>query len=270
MCKCLIRMCSRRFENASTIGEPVFSFKSGRPQIDSKWTSLALMVYRDVIGSGLTPSVEMLAQVLRCLQLPQDVLLKKRLTETLGINTVKSRDANLLPLIDGFGEYDPRAFSLFEEAASLGIVPCVSFKENPIFIDARSLRIHIAEVYILTVLRGLKHRLAAGAKVPGITISLAAETAEISCSKGDRTINISGRVNQAVGALLRRLRLPYQGGESQGKIRISALAIKKWLQPKLAASINGKQAQLGLSQLGLASGITRQQRNIRTGNLSLY
>jgi len=76
------------------------------------------MVYRDVIGSGLTPSVEMLAQVLRCLQLPQDVLLKKRLTETLGINTVKSRDANLLPLIDGFGEYDPRAFSLFEVSSA--------------------------------------------------------------------------------------------------------------------------------------------------------
>lgn len=270
MYKCLIRMCSRKFENASKIGEPVFSFKSGKPQIDSKWASLALMVYREVIGSGLTPSVEMLAQVLRCLQLPQDVVLKNRLTETLGINTEKSRSANLLSLIDGFGEYDPRAFSLFEEAASLGIAPCVSFKESPIFIDARSLGTHIAEVYILTVLKGLKHRLAAGARLPGITILLPVEMAEISCPKGDRTINISGRVNQAVGALLRRLRLPYQGGESHGKIRISGLVVRRWLQPKLVASINGKQAQLGLSQLGLASGITRQQRNIRTGNLSLY
>ncbi|KAL2925014.1 Pentatricopeptide repeat-containing protein MRL1 chloroplastic [Bienertia sinuspersici] len=39
MCKCLIKMCSRRFEKASTIGEPVFSLKSGRPQIDNKWAS---------------------------------------------------------------------------------------------------------------------------------------------------------------------------------------------------------------------------------------
>lgn len=270
MYKCLIRMCSRKFENASKIGEPVFSFKSGKPQIDSKWASLALMAYREVIGSGLIPSVEMLAQVLRCLQLPQDVVLKNRLTETLGINTEQSRNANLLPLIDGFGECDPRAFSLFEEAASLGIAPCVSFKESPIFIDARSLGTHIAEVYILTVLKGLKHRLAAGARLPGITILLPVEMAEISCPQGDRTINISGRVNQAVGALLRRLRLRYEGGESHGKIRISGLAVKRWLQPNLVASINGKQAQLGLSQLGLASEITRQQRNIRTGSLSLY
>lgn len=271
MCKCLIRMCLRRFENASTIGEPVFSFSSGRPQIESKWTSLALTVYREVIGSGLIPSVEMLAQVLGCLQLPQDALLKKRLTETLGINNEKLRNPNLLPLIDGFGEYDPRAFSLFEEAASLGIVPGVSFKGNPIFIDASNLMsTHIAKVYILTVLKGLKHRLAAGARLPSITILLPVEMAQVSRPKGDRTINISARVSQAVGALLRRLQLSYQGSESHGKIRITGLSVKRWLQPKIVASFDEKQAQVGLSQLRLSSGITDQQRNIRTGNLSLY
>lgn len=217
----------------------------------------------------MIPSPEMLSQVLRCLQLPQDVSLKKRLTENLAINSETSRRANLFSLVDGFGEYDPRAFSLFEEAASLGIVPGVSFKESPILIDARNLHTYIAEVYVLTVLKGLKHRLAAGARLSSITISLPVETTEISCPKGDKTINISGRVSQAVGALLRRLRLPYQGNESHGKIRITGLAVKRWFQPKLVPSLSEKQAPAGLSQLRLAKGITRQQRNIRTGNLSL-
>uniref|UniRef100_A0A803LPK4 Pentatricopeptide repeat-containing protein-mitochondrial domain-containing protein n=1 Tax=Chenopodium quinoa TaxID=63459 RepID=A0A803LPK4_CHEQI len=148
MCKCLIKMCYRRYERASTIGEPVLSFKSGRPQIDSKWASLALMIYREMIGSGLVPSMDILSQVLGCLQLPKDVSLKKRLIETLGINAETSRSASLFPLIDGFAEYDPRSFSLFEEAASLGIVPGASFKESPIVIDATDLNIHVAEIEI--------------------------------------------------------------------------------------------------------------------------
>lgn len=33
-----------------------------------------------------------------------------------------------------------------KEAASLGIVPCVSFKASPVVIDARKLQMHTAEV----------------------------------------------------------------------------------------------------------------------------
>ncbi|XP_074275484.1 pentatricopeptide repeat-containing protein MRL1, chloroplastic [Silene latifolia] len=268
MCKCIIKMCYRRFEKASTIGEPVLSFKSGRPQIDSKWSSLALMIYRDIIGAGLIPSEEMLSQILGCLQLPQDASLKKRLAENLEINSETSRNANLLSLIDGFAEYDLRAFSLFEEAASLGIVPCVSFKESPIIVDARDLHAHIAKVYILRVLKGLKHRLAAGAKLPSITILLSVETTKVSSSEGEKTINVSGRVSQTVGALLRRLRLPYQGNESLGKIRITGLSMKRWFQPQLVPSLGSKQSELGLFQLGLTKGISNQRRSIRTGSLS--
>ncbi|KAH9605487.1 hypothetical protein KSS87_011863 [Heliosperma pusillum] len=249
MCKCVIKMCYRRFEKASTIGEPVLSFKSGRPQIDSKWSSLALMIYRDIIGAGLIPSEEILSQILGCLQLPQDVSLKKRLAENLELSSETSRNANLLSLIDGFAEYDLRAFSLFEEAASLGIVPCVSFKESPIIVDARDFHAHIAKVYLLTVLKGLKHRLAAGAQLPSITILLSVETTKVSSSAGEKTINVSGRVSQTVGALLRRLRLPYQGNESQGKIRITGLSMKKWFQPNLTPSLGSKQSELGLFQL---------------------
>ncbi|KAK9677767.1 hypothetical protein RND81_11G165200 [Saponaria officinalis] len=269
MCKCLIKMCFRRFEKASTIGEPVLSFKSGRPQIDSKWSSLALTIYRDIIGAGLVPSEEMLSHTLGCLQLPQDVSLKQRLMESLEISGETSRNANFLPLVDGFAEYDLRAFSLFEEAALLGIVPCASFKDSPIVIDTRSLNAHIAKVYILTVLRGLKHRLAAGAKLPTINILLSVETTKFSSSDGEKIINVSGRVSQTVGALLRRLRLPYQGNESHGKIRITGLSVKRWFQPKLNASLGGKQSELGLFQLGLTQGILNQRRSIRTGSLSL-
>ena len=31
-------LCKRRFEKASAAGEPVVSFKSGRPQIENKWS----------------------------------------------------------------------------------------------------------------------------------------------------------------------------------------------------------------------------------------
>lgn len=78
-----------------------------------------LTIYREMIRAGLIPSTEMLSQVLGCLQLPKDVSLKKRLIETLGINAETSRSANLFPLIDGFAEYDPRAFSLFEVSSIL-------------------------------------------------------------------------------------------------------------------------------------------------------
>ncbi|THG01747.1 hypothetical protein TEA_008984 [Camellia sinensis var. sinensis] len=155
-------MCFRRFEKACMHGEPVLSFNSGRPQIDSKWTSLALMVYREAIIAGVVPTMEVFSQLLGCLQLPCDASLRDRLIENLGVDTDSPKRSNLCSLVEGFGEYDPRAFSLLEEAASLGIVPSVSFNESPIVVDARKLPIHTAEVYLLTVLKGLKHRLAAG------------------------------------------------------------------------------------------------------------
>ncbi|ONH92147.1 hypothetical protein PRUPE_8G158300 [Prunus persica] len=265
MCRCIIGMCLRRSEKACSLGEPVLS--RDRPQVDSKWASLALMVYRKTIVAGIMPTVEVISQVLGCLQLPYDASFKNRLIENLGVTAETSRPSNLCSLIDGFGEYDPRAFSLLEEAASLGIVPCVSFKASPVVVDARKLQLHTAEVFILTVLKGLKHRLAAGAKLPNMTILLPVEKTQIMSPKG-KTINIAGRVGQSVAALLRRLGIPYQGNESRGKIKISGLAMKRWLQPKLA-SFTGKPGEFGSSQLQLGKGITHQQRNIRTGNLSL-
>ncbi|CAL5402224.1 unnamed protein product [Camellia sinensis] len=268
MSRCLIAMCFRRFEKACMHGEPVLSFNSGRPQIDSKWTSLALMVYREAIIAGVVPTMEVFSQLLGCLQLPCDASLRDRLIENLGVDTDSPKRSNLCSLVEGFGEYDPRAFSLLEEAASLGIVPSVSFKESPIVVDARKLPIHTAEVYLLTVLKGLKHRLAAGARLPNTTILLPIERTQIQSPTVKKTINVAGRISQGIASLLRRLGLPYHGNESYGKIRINGVVVKKWFQPKLSFPFNGKPAEINSSQSRLGKGISHQQRSIRLANLS--
>ncbi|KAE9620327.1 putative tetratricopeptide-like helical domain, pentacotripeptide-repeat region of PRORP [Lupinus albus] len=269
MCRCLIGMCRRRFEKACFVGEPVLSFDSGRPQVDSKWTSLALMVYRETIGAGEKPTSEILSQMLGCLQFPCEESIKNRLVENLGVSAETSENSNICSLMDGFGEYDSRALSILEEAASYGVVPSVSFKVSPIVVDAKEMHPFIAEVYLLSVLKGLKNRLAAGARLPNTIILLPIEKTGVLLPKGKKIINLSGRVGQAVGALLRRLQIPYKGNESSGKLRINGLALKIWFQPKLASPFSGKPGDWSSSQSRLGKSISHQQRNIRTGNLSL-
>ncbi|XP_051146812.1 pentatricopeptide repeat-containing protein MRL1, chloroplastic [Andrographis paniculata] len=269
MCRCLVAMCLRRFQMACMVGEPVLSFSLGRAQLNSKWTSLALMVYRETIIAGVQPTMDELSQVLGCLKLPHDLSVRDRLIENLGLNANKSKGANLYSLIEGFGEYDPRAFSLVEEASSLGILPLVSWKESPIVVDIRKFSVHTAEVYLLTVLKGLKHRLAAGARVPNVAILLPVENMRIQTSAGDKTIHIASRISQAIAALLRRLGLSYLGNESYGKIRINGVIIRKWFQPKFSSRFNVKRIDHSSSMRYLGSGISHQQRKIRTGYLSL-
>nr|XP_043623607.1 pentatricopeptide repeat-containing protein MRL1, chloroplastic [Erigeron canadensis] len=268
MCRCLIALCYRRFEKACVIGEPILSFDSGQLVIDSEWTTLVLMVYRETIRAGVVPTIEELSQVLGCLRLPQDSSLKTRLIENLGVFTETTKGSNLCSLIDGFGEYDPRAFSLLEEAASLGIVPSVSLKESPIVVDVTKLPMYTAEVYFLTVLRGLKHRLAAGVKLPNISILLPVVKTQIKSPTVDKTVNVAGRVSQGISALLRRLRIAYIGNESFGKLRINGVVVKKWLSPKLSSPYGGNPTIFSSSNSRLGKGISNQQRHIRSGNLS--
>ncbi|MCL7022323.1 hypothetical protein MKW94_006000 [Papaver nudicaule] len=283
MFRCIIGLCLRRFEKAYALGEQILSFNSGNPQIENKWSSLAMSVYRESITSGNVPDIKVVAEVLGCLQFPHETSLRARLVENLGVSADASKCPNLYSLIDGFGEYDPRSFSLLEEAASLGVLPIVSFKRNPIIFDARNLQLHTAEVYLLTILRGLKHRLAAGAKLPNLTILLPVEKTQAVTPNGEKTIILVGRVGQALGAMLRRLGLRYQGNESYGKIRINGLFIKRWFQPKLDSpafsgktaefsfsGFSGKQTEFSLSpsQMKLGKGIVDQQRSIRNSNFS--
>ncbi|KAG8644008.1 hypothetical protein MANES_11G088413v8 [Manihot esculenta] len=146
MRKCIVGMCLRRYEKACALGQNVLSFDSGRPQIKNELTSTALMVYRETIAAGEKPTMDVVSQILGCLKVPGDASLKAKLVENVGVTTDSSKFSNLCSLLDGFGEYDPRAFSLLEEAASLGIIPHLSMKASPIVIDAKTLQIHIAEV----------------------------------------------------------------------------------------------------------------------------
>ena len=72
------------------------------------------MVYRETIGAGVVPTSEVLSQVLGCLQLPCDASLKNRIIENMGVSVDTLKPSKLCSLIDGFCEYDPRAFSLLE------------------------------------------------------------------------------------------------------------------------------------------------------------
>ncbi|KAH0900786.1 hypothetical protein HID58_040289 [Brassica napus] len=266
MCRCITSLCKRRFEKASAAGEPVVSFKSGRPQIENKWTSMALMVYRETISGGTVPTTEVVSQVLGCLQLPHDAALRDRLVSNLG-NISSQRQHNIFPLVDGFGEYDPRAFSLLEEATSLGVLPSMSFNKVPLFFDTTELPKNVAEVYLLTIFKGLKHRLAAGAKIPHINLIISIEEKEITTPEGEKTIDLAGRVGQDISALLRRLGIPYH--RKDAKLRINGVALKNWFQPKLDSPFSTKPGGLRSSQVPLGNQITRQQRSIRLGNLSL-
>ncbi|XP_042419355.1 pentatricopeptide repeat-containing protein MRL1, chloroplastic-like isoform X3 [Zingiber officinale] len=271
MCCCLTGLCLYSFKKAYSLGEPIVNFNSGRPQIDSKWTSLAIMVYRETIQAGVIPTIEVFSQVLGCLQFPRDCSLRNKFIENLGSHFDASKFANVSTLLDGFGEYDIRSFSILEEATSLGLIPRVSMKDNPLIVDARKLQIHTVEVYLLMILKGLKHRLAAGARLPNITILLPTEKTQIEILKEERSIRLAGRVGQAVGSLLRRLGLPYQGDESYGKLRINGLALRRWFQPKVtSSSFPGKPADMISTTARLAKGIAKQQRDIRISqNLSL-
>ncbi|CAN6918152.1 unnamed protein product [Brassica oleracea] len=266
MCRCITSLCKRRFEKASAAGEPVVSFKSGRPQIENKWTSMALMVYRETISGGTVPTTEVVSQVLGCLQLPHDAALRDRLVSNLG-NISSQRQHNIFPLVDGFGEYDPRAFSLLEEATSLGVLPSMSFNKVPLFFDTTELPKNVAEVYLLTIFKGLKHRLAAGAKIPHINLIISIEEKEITTPEGEKTIDLAGWVGQDISALLRRLGIPYH--RKDAKLRINGVALKNWFQPKLDSPFSTKPGDLRSSQVPLGNQITRQQRSIRLGNLSL-
>lgn len=77
------------------------------------------MVYRETIVAGVAPTMDELSLVLGCLKLPHDVSVKNRLIEDLGYNVGPSKGANVCSLIDGFAEYDPRAFSLVEVCKQL-------------------------------------------------------------------------------------------------------------------------------------------------------
>ncbi|KAF8655211.1 hypothetical protein HU200_061214 [Digitaria exilis] len=147
----LTGLCLQMFDSDLSLGNIFVNFSSGKPQIDNKWTSSAIIVYRVAVSNGLIPSSDVLSQVLGCLRLPHDNSLKSNFIENMGISCEISQHPNINSLFEGFGEYDIRAFSILEEAASLGAVASISMKDTRIVIDARRLKIFTAEVPLLPV-----------------------------------------------------------------------------------------------------------------------
>uniref|UniRef100_A0A0E0EW93 PROP1-like PPR domain-containing protein n=1 Tax=Oryza meridionalis TaxID=40149 RepID=A0A0E0EW93_9ORYZ len=265
---CLTGLCLQMFDNDLSLGNIVVTFNLGKPQIENKWTSSAIKVYREAISTGLLPSSDVLSQVLGCLRFPHDNTLTNTFIENMGISCDIPHHPNVNSLLEGFGEYDIRAFSILEEAASLGAVESISMKDTRILVDARKSKIYTAEVSVLTTLRSLKHRLAAGARLPNVTILLPTEKKQVGLDEREKTLKLAGRVGQAVGSLLRRLGIKYHGEESHGKMRINGLTLRRWFNPKLTStSSTGTPADLLPLPSRLAKGIADQQRNIR--NLSL-
>lgn len=72
------------------------------------------MVYRETISAGVIPTIEVFSQVLGCLQFPRDSSLRSQFIENLGFHIDASRCSNICSLLDGFGEYDTRSFSVLE------------------------------------------------------------------------------------------------------------------------------------------------------------
>jgi hypothetical protein len=77
-------------------------------------TSRALLVYRQTISAGLTPTVGSLSQVLGCLRMPTNATKENGFNESLGFNPSSPKQPKLYSLLEGFRIYDPRAFSLYE------------------------------------------------------------------------------------------------------------------------------------------------------------
>ncbi|TVU31282.1 hypothetical protein EJB05_22963, partial [Eragrostis curvula] len=254
---CLTGLCLQMFDNDLSLGNIIVKFNLGKPQIDNKWTSAAIRVYREAISAGLLPSSDVLSQVLGCLRLPHDSSLKNTFIENMGISCDVPQHPNVNSLFEGFGEYDIRAFSILEEAASLGAVESISMKESRIVIDARKSKMYTVEVSLLTTLR-----------LPNVTILLPTEKKQVDLDERERTLKLAGRIGQAVGSLLRRLGISYQGEESHGRMKINGLTLRRWFNPKLQRTpATAAPTDLLPLQSRLAKGIADQQREIR--NLSL-
>ncbi|KAK8946285.1 Pentatricopeptide repeat-containing protein [Platanthera guangdongensis] len=87
--------------------------------------------------------------------------------------------------------------------------------------------------------------------------SIGERTGAVNMSMGEKSL-------RAVGALLRRLGLPYQGDESYGKIRVNGLALRRWFKPKISSfSVTRRPGDIIPPSTRLAKGLADQQGSIR-------
>ncbi|BBN05937.1 protein MpPPR_28 [Marchantia polymorpha subsp. ruderalis] len=237
-----------------------------------QWTNWALSVYRQTVAAGYTPTLKSLSLLLGCLRKHEAQQDKSLSEDTLFPHDDIPKDLPSL-ILDAGGLYDPRAFVFFEEAASLGVVPRLNYTAGPITLNAEMLPSYVAEVSLLTLLQGLKKRHDAGAQLYPVTIKHFFEMKQtLTATREIKKLAISGRSGQSMAALLRRLRLHYQGHESSGKLLITVASMKKSWKPATQSQTVAKiQNYQGLASLRprnvfVAKGIAEQQRAIRFGD----
>ncbi|KAH7294218.1 hypothetical protein KP509_28G061200 [Ceratopteris richardii] len=231
ICESIISLCLRRIWSLTRGRTPTSCVGTVESvSFCLRCTSWALSVYRKARSSGVIPTIKMLSQLLGCLRLPKTV----DDNVLSNYSFAKHTSSGMQPsLINGFGVYDPRALALYEEAAALGLVPNFSYTAGPISIDASVMSVSVAEVCILTLLKSMKHRVAAGANIPSIKITLGVKKSELVVAGSEQeVVPLLSRTSQAVVALLRTVRLNFHGHESSGELRIRASTIKEWLRPK--------------------------------------
>lgn len=266
MCESIIGLCLQHIWKISR--GPTPTSRVGTVESISfcgRCTSWALSVYRRAVKLSVVPTMKMFSQLLGCLRLPNTIDDNILYNYTFAKHSSPNMQASL---IEGFGVYDPRALSLFEEAAALGLVPTFSYTGGPIVIDTSVMPVFVAEVCLLTVLKGLKHRVAAGARIPSITIILGVKDTELNVPNSKPAeVSLLSRTGQAVTGLLRKLRLNFHGYESSGKLKVSFVAIKHWLQPR-PHMLPVVPLKSGPQHASLGKGIAEQQRMLRYVNSS--
>lgn len=243
-----------------------------------QWLTWALAIYRQTIEAGAVPTIESLSSLLGCLRKPEVSRNDPPSFEDTFNHQYPTGFAQPQPTpvastaFDGFGIYDPRALSLFEEASALNIAPTFKYATvEPIIINAEFMPVHAAEVCLLTVLKGLTQRHAAGARVPAVIIKTHPVKKEIYRPKGGLiSMTVADKTGQAIGALIRRLKLKAQGYVSTGEVRLTVIELLKWLNPKPTATnptipLKNPFAFPGTPQSLLAKTIADQQRAIRLG-----
>ncbi|KAI5055020.1 hypothetical protein GOP47_0030165 [Adiantum capillus-veneris] len=268
ICESIIGLCLRQVWTLTRGPTPTTSVGTVESvSFCGRCTSWALSVYRRAVTSGVAPTMKMFSQLLGCLRLPKTV----DDSALRNYSFAKHSSCDMQPsLIDGFGVYDPRALALFEEAAALGLAPNFSYTGGPIVVDTSVMPVFVAEVCLLTIFKGLKHRVAAGARIPSIKVILGVTRSELSIPDSKQEeVPLLSRTSQAVTGLFRMLKLNFYGHESSGLLRVSASAIKEWLQPK-PEWLQVSPLATGPRHSSLAQRIVEQQRMLRYMRPSMW
>lgn len=107
--------------------------------------SWAVAVYRHAVAANVVPTIKSLSLLLGCLRIPDAPHERTYLSDDTFAHAgqLKFRSPSIL---EGAGFYDPRAFLLFEEAASMGVVPRLNYKAGPITVNAQCMPSYVAEV----------------------------------------------------------------------------------------------------------------------------